>query len=78
MSARDVTKVISELIKFIPAEETVLLHEIKTYKDSLWNQAPELKRSSHCWIPLQEILQRNIVDIDTEWKKSLLEIFNNP
>jgi len=71
----DVGDVIDKMLQNIPAEETQLITDLKTFNEALWNQAPEL-RSSHFWIPMTSILQRNIECVDQPWKIELTKIFN--
>jgi hypothetical protein len=59
----------------IPESENALITEIKEYRDSIWNQAPELMGSSQFWITVQNILARNILTFDEEWKVKAHKIF---
>lgn len=74
---RSVVDVMDKFLQIIPDTETHLIGAIIDYKKSLWNQAPEALTTDHCWIPLQTILIQNVGEIDNEWKKDLLRIFNN-
>jgi hypothetical protein len=74
---RDVGDVIVNLMKIIPENEENLRHDVGMFYNTLWNQAPELRRSSMFWKPLGEILNNHICVIDQPWKKTLLETFNN-
>jgi hypothetical protein len=65
-----------KLLKIIPDEELVLRNEIITYIGILWNQSPEALKTEYCWMPLQLIMNRNVKDIDTEWKREILKIYN--
>ena len=65
---RCVVQIIGDIIKVIPKEENKLINELEEYGNSCWNKAPEVRRSGYCWNPLQ---------IDTEWKKNIVNIFNN-
>jgi hypothetical protein len=76
-NGRDVGDVIVNLMKIIPENEENLRHEVAVFYNTLWNQAPELRRSSMFWKPLGEILNSHIYVIDQPWKKTLLETFNN-
>lgn len=73
---RSIEKVIKELLTIIPEKEELLITELKNFNDSLWNKAPELLTSSQLWIPLENILNNNIQNIDEEWKIKLVKIFN--
>ena len=77
MENRSVVHIIVQLLEIIPDSEEKLRKEIKEYNDSLWNQAPELLKRGHCWIPLQQIMNNNITEIDTDWKKKTVMLFNN-
>jgi hypothetical protein len=77
MEDRSVVDIIVQLLKIIPDNEEKLIKEIKEYSDTLWNQAPELLTRGHCWVPLQQIMNDNITEIDTDWKKKTFMLFNN-
>jgi hypothetical protein len=74
---RCVSEIIDKILGHIPITEAELRDEILTYQNSLWNKAPELLRTSECWIPLQIILNKNIQEIDADWKNNVLRIYNN-
>ena len=71
----DVIEVINKMMVFIPTEETQLINDLTTFKDALWNQAPEL-RCKDFWTPMTSILQRNIECVDEPWKVEVLKLFN--
>jgi hypothetical protein len=71
----DVSDVMKQMLEIIPTEETQLINDLTTFKEALWNQAPEL-RCTDFWIPMTSILQRNIEYIDEPWKIEVLKIFN--
>jgi hypothetical protein len=73
---RCVIDFIPELLKIIPNEETELINELRQYRDSLWNKAPEITRSCICWEPLQNILTFYVKEIDTDWKRKIVKMFN--
>jgi hypothetical protein len=73
---RCVVDFIPRMLKIIPKEEFELINDLNQYRNSLWNQAPEVTRSAHCWNPLQSILTNHIKRIDDEWKIELVKIFN--
>lgn len=77
LSPRSVVDVMVKLLKIIPDNEIVLREEITKYNETLWNQSPEALKTDYCWMPLQLIMNRNVKEIDTEWKKELLRIFND-
>jgi hypothetical protein len=63
---RNVVTVIDKLLKHIPSDEYDLIHEITEYGST-----------KACWMPLMHILNKNIQDIDQDWKISLVKIVNN-
>lgn len=77
MEGRDIIIVIDRLLTIIPSTENVLVKELVDYKESLWNQAPELHYCKETWAPAGKILQRNITNFDSEWKKTVNKIYNN-
>ena len=124
MMNRCVSEIIDKILTCIPSAEEQLRSEILTYKNSLWNKAPELLRTSECWAPLQItplkiyngtpdgrlnrdlratlpinqlkgkppqgtvavcpilnvhrcILNKNIHEIDADWKNNVLRIYND-
>ena len=80
LKPRSVVVVIHQLINVIPNNENEysgLVQELKEYADGLWNIAPELLETAAYWRPLANILGKYIGEIDTEWKKTMVEIHNN-
>jgi len=77
MEGRDIIVVIDRLLTIIPSTENVLVKELVDYKESLWNQAPEVRCCRENWIPAGNIIQRNITYFDTEWKQTVHKIFCN-
>ena len=73
---RCVVDFIPELLKIIPNEETELIDKLTQYINSLWNKAPEITRSYECWEPLQNILTIYVKQIDTDWKRKMVRMFN--
>ena len=73
---RCVIDFIPELLKVIPSEEIQLIDKLTQYMDSLWNKAPEITTSAECWKPLQNILTIHVREIDTEWKRKMVRMFN--
>lgn len=74
---RDVYSVSEEIIKIVPDSETELLYELRKFNDTLWNQAPELRKTAEFWTPLGRILEKNITSFHEEWQKNVLKLFNN-
>ena len=75
-SPRDVGEIISVLLEIIPENEINLRKEITEFDNSLWNQAPELRKTLH-WGTLANILNKQIEHIDTDWKRHIVKVFNN-
>jgi hypothetical protein len=73
---RCVISVIEKVIKIIPETEKILLDELETYKNSLWNRAPETLYTKITWNPFLCILQKHITELDFEWKKKVVNTFN--
>jgi hypothetical protein len=67
----------AKLLKIVPDDEVSLRDEIIAYTGTLWNQSPEALKTEYCWMPLQLIMNRNVKDFDSEWKRELLKIFND-
>ena len=74
---RDVTDIINKMFQIIPESETDLRGDLHSYYATLWNKAPEILSSYVSWKPLEKILNKNITAIDTDWKKKILQLFNN-
>ena len=73
---RSVDKVLKKIIELVPEEEEKIKTALNEYLDSLWNKAPEVRRSFECWYPLQKILSSQISTFDKEWKQQILKEFN--
>lgn len=71
---RNVELVIEKLLPFIPSTEEKLINELVYYRDSLWNQPPEVLDSKYAWAPLISILMTNIPVVDCDWKEKLSNI----
>lgn len=67
---------IPQLLKIIPDEEIELIQELNKYRNSLCNKAPEITRGYECWVPLQNILVLYVNQIDTDWKRKMVRMFN--
>jgi hypothetical protein len=77
MSSRSVTDIIPKLFEIIPSQEIDLINSLNQFNDTLWNKAPEILKSQEYWIPLQNILNFHLNNIDNKWKEKLVKIFNN-
>jgi hypothetical protein len=74
---RLVNEVIRVVLEIIPESETTLINELKKYKRSLFNQAPESLSGSYCWIQFLTILNNHIHDIKEEWQIKIRDILKN-
>jgi hypothetical protein len=74
---RDVVIICQKIIDIVPESEVDLLNKLTEFKDSLWNQAPELRRDAIFWKPLGNILNQNIDSFHEEWQKKILKLFND-
>ena len=68
---RSVENVIQQLLTVIPEKEEILIIELKKFKESCWNKAPEI-----VFKLLGNILNNNIENINEVWKVKILKIFN--
>uniref|UniRef100_A0A6C0B157 Uncharacterized protein n=1 Tax=viral metagenome TaxID=1070528 RepID=A0A6C0B157_9ZZZZ len=75
--ARDISVIIPQILAFIPKEEVLLRNELTVYNDSLFNQSPESRRTTYCWLPVQNILQKNIPVFQHDWQKKVHALFCN-
>jgi len=74
---RDVLDICQKIIDIVPESEATLMIQLLKFKDSLWNQAPELRKDATLWKPLGNILNQNIDSFDEEWQKKILKLFND-
>jgi len=63
--------------KIIPEDETNIKNELEIYISSLWNKAPEVLVSKHCWIPFINILNDNIPNVYKDWHFEIKKIISN-
>jgi len=69
--------VLKKILEVVPPSETEALATLTKYYDNeLWNKAPELMVKGDMWFPLTRLLQRTIGEIDADWKKTVVAIFN--
>jgi hypothetical protein len=79
---RDIIDVYEKINEVIPLKCNKFKKELKNYIDSLWNQAQEVRMSSHTFIPFANILIKHIPNIlhlsneDERWKFNVRDIFN--
>jgi hypothetical protein len=77
MSSHSVSNIIPKLLEIIPSEEIDLIKSLNKFNNTLWNKAPKILKSQECWIPLQNILNFHLNNIDNKLKEKLVKIFNN-
>ena len=73
---RLIEKVIDKMLEVIPVTERKLIQDLKDYRESLWNKAPEVRSGPECFLPLQRLLCKHVLLFDEGWKTKLLRIFN--
>ena len=74
---RDVGDICKQIMDIVPDSEVELLYQLRKFYDTLWNQAPELRKSTIFWKPLGNILNQNIDSFEQDWQKKILNLFNN-
>ena len=68
--------VLKKILEVVPPSETEVVAALtKYYKNEFWNKAPELMTKGDIWIPLTQLLNCTIGEIDTDWKKTVVAIF---
>jgi len=78
---RFIEDVHKKILEQIPANQKEFREELQNYIDSLWNIAPEVRKSSHTYIPYFNIMFKfipNITDLkdsDPEWWFECRDIF---
>ena len=78
---RFIEDVHKKILEQIPTNQTEFREELQNYIDSLWNIAPEVRRSSHTYIPYFNIMSKYIPNItelkdsDPEWWFECRDIF---
>ena len=73
---RDVYEICDKILNLVPDTEEELIYQLIRFRETLWNQAPELRKSAIFWKPLTNILERNITSFNEEWQKKILKLFN--
>jgi len=74
---RDVYDICEQILKIIPDTEQELIYQLMKFNETLWNKAPELRKTVTFWKPLENILQQNITSFDGDWQKKVLKLYNN-
>ena len=77
ISNRNINNVIKDMIKIIPEDQIKLINELNKYSKDTWNIAPELLSNGIYFREVGNILNTNIPNVDCDWKKQLVIIFNN-
>jgi hypothetical protein len=72
---RSVGAVIERIIPIIPDNEKDIREDIKNFYTRLWNKAPELLRGTELWLELHYILVKHIIELETPWKKEVIDIY---
>jgi len=68
---------IAKMLQMIPLTETKLRTILQKYKDKLEEIHPlEMRNMHYCWKPVQQILIENVENIDCEWKRAIIHIYN--
>jgi hypothetical protein len=74
---RDVYDICDQILKLIPDTEEELIYQLMQFRETLWNQAPELRKSAIFWKPFGNVLEKNITSFDQDWQKKVLKLYNN-
>ena len=81
--ARDIIDVYDRINSVIPDDQINIKLALKSYINSIWNLAPEVRRGPEAYIPFQNILMINIPNIvnltddDPKWIIMVRDIFCN-
>ena len=71
---RSVFIIIEKILTIIPENYIELINELKKYKNSLFNKAPELLIGQDCWIPFINILNYFVPVIEEDWQIEIKNI----
>ena len=71
---RLVEEVLSQIIKIIPETEILLIRDLNTFRDSLHNKAPEMRRAADCWVPFLDLLNYYIPYKKDAWHLQINDI----
>jgi hypothetical protein len=76
---RDVSEVSVKVREIVGKNDPDLVFKLRQFEDGLWNQAPELRKGSHCWKPFLAILGEHISgkDSDSDWQKKVVALIAN-
>ena len=78
---RDIIDVYTQIDAAIPDEYVELKRDLKTFIDSIWNLAPEVRRGPSTYLPFADILLEHIPTIraldnaEPVWKYNVRDIF---
>jgi hypothetical protein len=75
-SARDIFEIIAKILLIIPKEEVELITALNKYLNKLEFMPPEYLFGYYAWKPLADILNKNILDIKTDWQIKIRDIMN--
>lgn len=62
--SRYIDDVHKKIYDAIPSSEIEFRNELKEYIESIWNKAPEVRKSSETYIPYYLILKKYIPDLE--------------
>ncbi len=76
---RLIEEVHQQIYRAIPFDQIQLRNELRTYVETLWNKAPEVRAGPEVYLPYASILAKWI-DPHSEnikpWQKNIIDIFN--
>ena len=78
---RDIIDVYAQIDAAIPDEYVELKRDLKTFIDSIWNLAPEVRRGPSVYLPFADIVVEHIPTIraldktEPVWKYNVRDIF---
>jgi hypothetical protein len=78
MKPRDILDVYEQITKEIPEQHNELKLTLKTYIESLWNIAPEIRTSRNVYVPFATIMENYVFTLPTtneEWVTTIQKIF---
>ena len=73
---RDVYDICDKILNLVPDTEEELIYQLMRFRETLWNQAPEIRKSYVLWKELASILNKNIDSFEKEWERKVLKLFN--
>lgn len=75
---RDIEYVHNQIIFYIPDEKVELKNSLNNYIDSIWNLAPEIRKSAGGFVPYINILVKHLNENDAnkDWNIKIKNIIN--